>query len=250
MNSRTALFSLTVAAWIGFAVQPAGASFHLMQVEQVIGATCGSVTKQAIQLRMRANGQNEISQASVWVRDAQGQNPLLLVDIPFDVANGTAGSRVLLATWSFHTHHGISPDVSIADFNRIPTSYLEAGKLTFEGDDGTIYWSLAWGGAAYTGPNLGATTNDPDGDFGPAFPEPLLNSHSRALLFNGAAGAPSSTNAADYVLTGNMPMFSTNTGGSVTLQDCVFGDGFETQLTAAWDAVVSDTPPPPSLRPD
>jgi hypothetical protein len=40
------------------AAAPAGASFHLMQIEQVAGGFCGDRTAQAVQLRMRAAGQN------------------------------------------------------------------------------------------------------------------------------------------------------------------------------------------------
>ena len=40
---------------------PAFASFHLMQVEQIIGGVNGDPTKQAIQLRTRALGENFVS---------------------------------------------------------------------------------------------------------------------------------------------------------------------------------------------
>ena len=35
------------------AVPPAGATFHLMQIEQAVGGMCGDPAQQAIQLRMR-----------------------------------------------------------------------------------------------------------------------------------------------------------------------------------------------------
>src|SRR5206468_648785 len=85
--------------------------------------------------------------------------------------------------------------------NLIPPSYLAAGSLTFEDDFGTIYWRLSWGGAGYTGPGTLNITNDADGNANPPFAGALPSSSLQALKFNGAAGAPSTNNAADYSVT-------------------------------------------------
>ena len=175
-----------------------------MQVEQVIGAIDGDASAQAIQLRMRAADQDLVSLTRVRAWDAAGANPVLILDLISDVLNSPAGARILLATPAFTTAvQAITPAFS-ADFTMaspIPTSYLAAGKLTFEDNSGTILWSIAWGGANYTGTNTGSTSNDTNGDFGPAFAQGLPMADRRGLLFQRAAGALSTTNAADYALS-------------------------------------------------
>ena len=47
-----------LAALAALTAAPAWASFHVMKIEQAIGGVGGDTTQQAIQLRMRANGQN------------------------------------------------------------------------------------------------------------------------------------------------------------------------------------------------
>ena len=51
---RTLLSILSVAALVVLTVRPASATFHLMQIEQVIGGVDGNTGVQAIQLRMRS----------------------------------------------------------------------------------------------------------------------------------------------------------------------------------------------------
>jgi hypothetical protein len=218
------------------ALEPASASFHLMQIEQVIGATCGRVSEQAIQLRMRSAGQNLVSSSRLFVRDAAGANAVLVLNITTNVAGSSAGSRVLLASSNFASTNSVTPDFTLTSL--IPASYLAAGRLTFEDDFGTIYWSLAWGGAGYTGSNTGAVDNDADGNFSPPFASALASETSQAIFFPGAAGAASTNNAADYLLTSTLPSFTNNAGATVMLPDCVFGDGFESGGTSAWDMVV------------
>src|SRR3954470_20720809 len=76
-------------------------SFHLMQIEQAIGGVDGDTSAQAIQLRMRSNGENFLSGARILAFDATGQNPILLKDFTTAVSNGTAGAHVLLASPNF-----------------------------------------------------------------------------------------------------------------------------------------------------
>jgi hypothetical protein len=211
MLKRTALSALTLGA-IALA-QPAFASFHLMQIEQVIGGINGDTSRQAIQLRMRTGGQNQVQQARVRAWDAAGANPVVLVDMVSPVAIGTAGARVLLATNGF-----LSPTL-IPDFimNPIPVSYLPAGKITFEDNAGNVYWGFAWGGAAYTGTNTGLTDNDADGIFNPPFAGVLPSSNTQAVRFTGAATAMSTNNAADYALTTGAAVFTKNDGSSGTV---------------------------------
>jgi len=214
MLKRLSLGALTLG--VGLLAQPAFASFHLMQIEQVIGGVNGDTTRQAVQLRMRSSGQQFVSQGQLVAWDATGANPIVLSSIPSNVLNGNAGDRVLLATASFGV---VSPDFVMA---AIPVSYLAGGKITFETDGAfgtTIWWGLAWG--AYTGTNAGVMTggggNDADGNFNPPFAGALPSTSQVAVRFTGAAAAASTNNAADYALTTAQYVFTNNAGATGTL---------------------------------
>jgi hypothetical protein len=199
------------------AASPAPASFHFMQIEQVIGGVGGDTSAQAVQLRMRLGFQNQVQLARLRAWDATGSNPVLLIDFGSSVPNEGVGVRVLAATASFadFTDPSIAADFTLT--NPIPESYLAAGSLTFESDGGIIYWRLSWGGDGYTGPTTGAITNDADGDFGPPWPGPLPSEGVQALLFQGTANAQSTSNATDYALTEGAAVFTNNAGASATV---------------------------------
>jgi hypothetical protein len=190
-------------------------SFHLMQIEQVIGGVGGDATRQAIQLRMRGGLQNHLEFSRLRAWDAAGATPVVLIDFTAGVPVGNLGSRVLIATSGFSTAPAAVPDFTLA--TPIPSSYLAAGRLTFEDDTGTILWSLAWGGAAYTGSHTGSLTNSPTGNFGPAFAGPLPSSGLQALLFQGTASAAAGANATDYALTPAAAVFTNNAGAAFTV---------------------------------
>jgi Calx-beta domain-containing protein len=195
----------------------AHATFHLMQIEQIIGSVDGDATVQAIQLRMRAAGQNFVSGGKLVVFDAAGLNPITIVDPTTNVTNGAVGDHVLIASANFASHT-VPP--AMADFimtNLIPASYFAAGSLCWESNAGTIMWRLSWGGASYTGSNLGSTFNDMDGNFGPPFGSPLPSSGITAVQFQGPATALSTNNAADYLLTSGPVVFINNAGTSFTV---------------------------------
>lgn len=206
---------------------PAFASFHLMQIEQVIGGVGGNTAAQAIQLRMRSGAQNLMSFSRVRVVDAAGANPVLIIDMTTNVANAALGDRVLITTTAFNQYTVPTCVPNFTMTNPIPPAYLAAGSLLFEGDDGTIYWRLSWGGAAYTGSNTGSVTNDANGNFGPPFAGPLPSTSAAALRFNGAAGALSTTNAADYSLTSGAAVFTNNarTAFTITTGACCMANG-------------------------
>jgi hypothetical protein len=183
----------------------------------------GDTTKQAIQLRQRSSFQNLVSFSRVRAFDATGANPVMIIDMTTDVPNFNTGDRILITSAGFST---ATTPACVSDFtmtNLIPASYLAAGRLTFEDDGGTILWSLAWGGAAYTGSNLGSLTNDADGNFGPPYGGPCPSATIQALRFSGSATAPSTTNFADY---------------GITLGAAVFMNNARTEFT-----VISTTPP-------
>ncbi len=193
-------------------------TFHFMQIEQVIGGVNGDTTAQAVQLRMRSLGQNLLAPSKIRIWDAAGLNPVELVDFAASVPSGAPGARVLVASAGFanYTDPPVNPDFTMS--NPMPPSYLAAGSITFESDiGGTVWWRLSWGGGSYMGPTTGSITNDPDGEFGPAWPNALPSSDLQALLFQGAAAAASSNNAADYALTGGAAVFNNNAGQSFTV---------------------------------
>jgi hypothetical protein len=92
--------------------------------------------------------------------------------------------------------------------------------LTFESDTNTVYWRLSWGGASYTGPGTVVATpagNDNDGNANPPFGGALPSTTLQALQFLGAAGAVSTTNAADYAVTAGASVWVNNATASFTL---------------------------------
>jgi hypothetical protein len=217
---------LASVAALAFLTLPASAGFHFMQIEQVIGGVNGNSSAQAIQLRLRGGGQNIVSAASLWAWDAAGSNRVLLLNIGTDVSNSAGGARVLLTTPAFTSAMNLGGPAFAPDFtltNAIPASYLTAGRITFEADGGTvaspgvIYWSLSWGGASYTGPNTGDSTNDGNGNFGPAFGSALPTSSRQGVLFTGAAADASTSNSTDYALSANPATVTRNSGTAFTV---------------------------------
>ena len=176
---------LVALAFLALAA-PAEATFHFMQIEQVIGGVNGDTTAQAVQLRMRLAGQTEVSGSQLVVYDAAGNNPITLLTFPNNVGTGAAGSRILITSSSFASYEATPIASDFTMTSTIPASYLAAGRLAFQ-NSGLIFWSVSWGGANYTGPNTGRMENDADGNFGPPFAGVLPSTTTSALRFNGAA---------------------------------------------------------------
>lgn len=220
MNSPRMVVSVLITGIVSMNPQPVEASFHAMQIEQVIAGVNGDTTAQAIQLRMRFNNQNHLAFGRMVAWDAAGGNPVIVVDFATSVPNGIAGNNVLIASNSFvaQTTPAAVPDFVMAAL--IPDSYLDSGSLTFERDDGLVFWRLSWGD--YTGDTTGDLFNDLDGDFGPPFPEPLPTACARALQFQGAFSDRSLTNADDYAVTTVPAVFVNNAGDGfdVNTVDC------------------------------
>jgi hypothetical protein len=211
----------TAAAFTLAAATQAHATFHLMQIEQVIGGVGGDTTAQAIQLRLRSNNQNLVSQARIRAWDANGQNPIVVMDMATNVAVSMGGARILIASPNFAKYTDVP---LVDDFTMtalIPESYLAAGRLTFENNSGTqIWWMLCWGGDAYTGPTTGmggAGSNDVDGNFGPPVAFGLPFESDIAVKFQGAFNALSTNNAANYALTTEAAVFTNNANASFTV---------------------------------
>jgi hypothetical protein len=239
MFARRSLPILVAFIACALNAQPARATFHLMQVEQVIGGANGDVSIQAIQLRMRGSFQNQVQNARIRAWDATAANPILICDMASPVTNATTGDRVLIATSNFQSHLNPSVTIDFTMTNPIPASYLAAGSLTFETNDGlTVYWRLSWGGAGYTGVGTVSTFNDADGNANPPFGLALPSTSLRALDFPGAATALSVTNAGDYVVTSGASVWTNNARASGTLASVAgVGDPSDpsgVQLGAPW----------------
>lgn len=232
---RTRSRASVLAAVALAAASPAAASFHLMQIEQAVGGVCGNTASQAVQLRMRFSDQEFVAGKQLKAWDAAGANPIVLITFPNNVAIANLGSRILAVTDAMAAATNAHPDFTLSQ--RIPEGYLRAGRLTFEDGFGTIYWSLAWGGAAYTGSNLGNATNDPDGNFGPQVGGMLPFNTAQSLRFLGAAGDQSTSNLVDYALSsGAAQLVNNDDDPPVSLGSCIFGDGFSTGSLAAWSS--------------
>jgi hypothetical protein len=216
---RAGRFSVSLLFIITSAVA-ARASFHEMQIEQVTGGVNGDTTAQAIQLRMRASFQDLVSQGRLVAFDATGANPIIILDLTNNVANGSLGDRVLIVSSNFvnSTSPAVVPDFVLTQL--IPTSYLAAGRLVWESDGGTIYWSLSWGGTNYSGSSLSNdpfNTNDADDNYGPPFAGPLPSTSTAALLFTNSASAPSLSNVVDYVVSAEPAVFTNNARQAFTV---------------------------------
>jgi hypothetical protein len=234
-RSRAAVLAAVATAAALAAGSPAAGSFHLMQIEQAVGGVCGNTESQAIQLRMRFPDQEFVAGKQLKAWDAAGVNPIVLITFPNNVAIADLGSRILAVSGAMAATAGLHADFTLSQ--RIPDSYLRAGRLTFEDGFGTIYWSLAWGGAAYTGSNLGNATNDPDGNFGPQVGGLLPFNTAQSLRFSGAAGDQSTSNLVDYALSnGAAQLVNNDDDPPVSLGSCIFGDGFTSGSLLAWSS--------------
>ena len=215
--------SLAVAIFLGVSSSPAHASFHLMEIEQVIGGVNGDTNAQAIQLRMRSGGQGFITGLSLVAYDASGSNPVTLITFPGPTPTpGTApsGSRILVYTAAMAPHlPGVSADFPMT--NAIPAAYLAAGSLTYE-SGGSAFFRLSWGGSGYTGLGSGSTFNDADGNYSPPFAGPLPSGSMQALLFQNGLGS-STNNAADFQLTPGAATFTNGQTANIFVRDKLGG---------------------------
>jgi cysteine-rich repeat protein len=253
---KASVFSgFLVAVLLGaLAPQAAYASFHLMQIEQVIGGVNGDTSAQAVQLRMRSSFQNQVQLSKLWVSDASGANPVLLIDFGSTVPNHGSGVRILATSANFAKYTDVPLNTDFVLTNVIPPSYLAAGTITFENNTGTaVYWRLSWGGASYTGPTTGSITNDADGQFGPPFGGPLPSGGLQGLLFQGAGADSSTNNADDYAVTCGAAVVTNNAGTSFTVASPADSDGDGDIDLDDLDALsgclggpdVAPSPPPP-----
>ncbi|MBS0197319.1 MAG: hypothetical protein JSR77_11225 [Planctomycetes bacterium] len=206
---------LVPAAAVASLASAASASFHIMQIEKIMLGYDGDPTVQAVQLRMRSSFQNQVQFSRIVARNATGGGAIVVCDMNAPVSGTALGARVLIATSNFagKTTPAAAPNFTIT--NLVPSSYLAGGRLTFEDDFGTIYWSVSWG--SYTGSQTGSITNDSDGNFGPGVAGAFPITGTTALKFTGSASAASTTNAANYAYETSNVVFTNNAGTNFTV---------------------------------
>lgn len=236
----------------------ASANHHFMQIQIVVGGVGGDTTAQAIQLRQRFAGQNVLSAGKLVAFDAAGLNPITIIDFTTNVPNSLAGDTILVCTNSFL---GKTMPTTVADFimTPIPASYLAAGKLSFQANAGTTWWTFGWGGASYTGNLTLDLTNDSNGNAAPAFGVGLPIASNTAIQFNGAASAASTTNLADYSMTSGAAVLKNNARNTFTIKTpCpadINGDGFVDDgdfvlFASAYDQLICGSPCPADFNND
>jgi hypothetical protein len=209
---------LSNAAIFCFSAADVRATFHLMQIEQIIGGVNGDTTAQAIQLRLAFGNQHFVAGSRVSAVNAAGGNQVVLQNMNTDMPGpSTTGQRILLATPNFanYTHIPL-----VADFvmTPIPVSYLSAGQVRFTNNNGSlIYWSISWGGSGFTGATIRTMDNDTNGNFGPPVNIALPSTSLQALRFDGLATDKSTTNLADYILTPGAATFTNYAGTNFNL---------------------------------
>ncbi len=217
MSSRI-LFPAVLFAGLQAAAS-ASASYHHIQIEQVIAGVSGDSTAQAIQLRISQSGDNHVGGLEIVACDASGANPIVLATLSGPVGNDSAGSRILICTSAMELRlaPAIAPDFVMTA--SIPTAYLGAGTMyTDMAADGLgALWRLSWGGPSYTGPGAVESINDPDGDCNPAYAGSLPWDAVRGLRFKFTALTPSTSSANDYLLTVGALRVYNNLGESATV---------------------------------
>src|SRR5262245_5217367 len=102
--SAAALFII-----VGFWSSEAKGSFHLMRIEQLMAGAGGDPKIQFVELRMAASGENFVGSHTLTFYDASG-NPTGTFTIPNGVANGAAGSSILIGTEEFKSASTVVPD--------------------------------------------------------------------------------------------------------------------------------------------
>ncbi len=220
-HTRTMVRRLVGVCLLAATSATASATFHLVHIEQVVAGLNGDVSAQAVQLVMRSGDQNLLEPARLVVRDAAGENPIVLFDFEGDIAEEGEGVRILVGTAELdrYADEGVGTDYTLTA--TIPPSYFAAGSLTFESDDGTrVVSRLSWGGGGYTGATDGIPDNTTGSDFAPPFPAALTSAGVRALLFQPEAGDRATGNADDYQFV-EVVELRNNAGEGFVLGPCV-----------------------------
>jgi glucose/arabinose dehydrogenase len=138
--------------WLARAVlllisSPVFASFHLMEVSEVMTGVNGDTSIQFIELRMQAPGQNFVDGLTIVARNADGSVANTVFTFPTgastQLVNAVTDGRILIATPAFAARAGILPDFVFAG-GLFPVS----GQVDYASGTATA----AYG--SYTGPGI------------------------------------------------------------------------------------------------
>ena len=205
-RNLTCLIAL-VALSFGFA-DSARASFHLMEISEVLAGYDGDCDVQYVELRMLAAGQNEVGGQSLYFFDAT-DDLLGSVELPTDVTSAASGDHILIATAAFAAASSVTPDFVL------PTGLLRphGGRVSFTGPAiASAVDSVAFG-----------IYDEDNGTHG--MPAPALSVLRTQSLTRTASGED---NAASFELAAPTPTNNAGDTGDISLPDpdCFFEDDF------------------------
>jgi cysteine-rich repeat protein len=180
----------------------AGASFHLMHVEEIFLGATGDPTAQYVVLRMTSAGQTLVSGHSIVFQDAAGVTTTTFGTFTATAANGAAGSRLIIGSASAATLFGLTFDATAS--GTLPP----AGRVCWDNTTAP-YDCVAYG--AYTGSN---------GSFGTPAPAPLVDQALTRI-------SDTDDNAVDFVACDPHPINNAGTMGGTSTTFCnVCPNGF------------------------
>jgi hypothetical protein len=209
--SAKRLLPLALVLGCGLLPPPGVRTFHFMQIEQIIAGV--DDRPRPGDPAPHAHHQPEYSSRKgrliAW--DAAGLNPVILdtmkTNVTFGIPEPRAACDLLVRREPQPADHaGLHPRQP--DPGLLPAGGIDhvRGRLR---DD---LLARLVGGASYTETRQARPRNDLDGNFGPAFADPLPSGSGQALRINKAANALSTNNAADYGSPRARPRSPTTTG--------------------------------------
>ena len=156
--NRTISILLSATAALTLA-SGANASFHLMEISQVMTGANGDPSIQFIELRMTAPDQNLVDGISILARDASGTSVTTVFTFPAGastvIANHVTGSKILIATPAFASRAGILPDFVFAG-GLPPVS----GQVDYAGGIATVSYGSYTGAGIHVATAASAPGND------------------------------------------------------------------------------------------
>jgi len=130
------------------------ATFHLNEIDKVMVGFNGNAQVQAVELKMLANGENQVGGALIRTYDAGGSLVATLGTFSgnLPVGNAIAGRKILCATHAFAVVFGITPDLVIN-----PGLLVGTGQVSFENPPQSCFVNaIAYG--SVTTPKDGTTS--------------------------------------------------------------------------------------------
>jgi hypothetical protein len=140
------VLAASAAIAVGLA-PPLFATFHLMEISELLVGAGGDCRVQYLELRMTAAGQRFVSGQALFFFDAAG-NQVGMFMIPMNVTNSNLGENILFGTAEVEAYFGVAPDFILPRGLLMP----HGGRVSFAGASAAASVdSLAYG--IYTGQN-------------------------------------------------------------------------------------------------